>query len=576
MAEPIDLLEVAQREKAERALYPMRIKVCNSTACQSAGAGAVIAAVNDAIAQTSLGDEVPVIPTGCMGPCSMGPLVRVEPRAAQPTLYREVDADSAGRIVREHVRGGQPVSELAIDHTGPFFARQHRTVLANAGKIDPDRLEDYIAEGGYRALERALTTMTPAEVVDTVKASGLRGRGGAGYATGTKWSLLAAAPGPEKYVIANGDEGDPGAYMDRTVMEDDPHRVVEGLALAAYATGANQAYVYVRAEYPRAVQRLERAIRIARRHRLIGRRILGSSFDLNIELRIGAGAFVCGEETSLMASIEGRRGTPRLRPPYPTQQGLFGKPTMINNVETLANIPALVLNGAQWFRSVGTPTCPGTKVFALAGDLAVTGLIEVPMGITLREIVEEIGGGVAGGHQFKAAQTGGPSGGCIPAEHLDTPVDYESLRDLGSIMGSGGLIIMDQHTSMPEIARFFVQFCRDESCGKCVPCRAGTVQMHQLLDKICTGHATRADLTLLAQLCTVVRETSLCGLGQSAPNPVTSTLQYFRHEYEALLVEGPSTGMMPATTTGGLPVLAGSGASAAGSVAGAEAEASRA
>jgi bidirectional [NiFe] hydrogenase diaphorase subunit len=551
MAEPIDLMEIANREKAERARHPVRVKVCCSTACQSAGASATAAAITEAIAETAQGDEVPVITTGCLGPCSLGPLVQVEPRAAAPTLYQGVDAEAGRRIVHEHIRADRPVEELKVDDRAPFFTRQHRIVLANAGKIDPDRMEDYIAEGGYRALERALTAMTPAAVVDLVKASGLRGRGGAGYPVGTKWSLLAAAPSPTKYVIANGDEGDPGAYMDRTVMEDDPHRVVEGLALAAYATGANQAYIYVRAEYPRAVQRLERAIRSARRHKLLGRRILGRNFDLNVELRIGAGAFVCGEETSLMASIEGRRGTPRLRPPYPTQQGLFGQPTMINNVETLANIPALVLNGADWFRSVGTPNCPGTKVFALAGDLAVTGLIEVPMGITLREIVEDIGGGVANGRRFKAAQTGGPSGGCIPAAHLDTPVDYESLRDLGSIMGSGGLIVMDERARMPEIARFFVQFCRDESCGKCVPCRAGTVQMHQLLDKICSGRAGRADLTLLAQLCTVVRETSLCGLGQSAPNPVTSTLQYFRGEYEALLVDRP--GGPSASGTSGVP-----------------------
>lgn len=539
MPEPIDLMEIAQREKAERSRHPIRIKVCCSTACQSAGAATTLEAINGAVAQTAQGDEVPVVPTGCLGPCSMGPLVRVEPRAAETTLYQGVDAEAGRKIVHEHVRAGRPVDELVVDQRTPFFARQHRTVLANAGKIDPDRMEDYIAEGGYRALERALTTMTPAEVIDVVKASGLRGRGGAGYPAGTKWGLLAAAPGPDKFVIANGDEGDPGAYMDRTVMEDDPHRVLEGLAIAAYATGANRAYIYVRAEYPRAVQRLERAIRTARRHRLIGRRILGTDFELTVELRIGAGAFVCGEETSLMASIEGRRGTPRLRPPYPTQQGLFGLPTMINNVETLANVPALVLNGADWFRSVGTPNCPGTKVFALAGDLRITGLIEVPMGITLREIVEDIGGGVAGGRRFKAAQTGGPSGGCIPTAHLDTPVDYESLRDLGSIMGSGGMIIIDEQARMPEIARFFVQFCRDESCGKCVPCRTGTVQMHQLLDKICTGEGTRADLTLLARLCTVIRETSLCGLGQSAPNPVTSTLQYFREEYEDLLTNDP-------------------------------------
>jgi bidirectional [NiFe] hydrogenase diaphorase subunit len=549
MPEPIDLMEIAQREKAERARHPVQVKVCCSTACQSAGAATTLEAINDAVAQTAQGDEVPVVPTGCLGPCSMGPLVRVEPRAAESTLYQGVDAAAGRRIVHEHVRTGQPVAELTVDQRTPFFARQHRTVLANAGKIDPDRMEDYIAEGGYRALERALTTMTPTDVVDVVKASGLRGRGGAGYPTGTKWGLLAAAPGPDKYVIANGDEGDPGAYMDRTVMEDDPHRVLEGLAIAAYATGANKAYIYVRAEYPRAVQRLDRAIRTARRHRLIGRRVLGTDFELTVELRIGAGAFVCGEETSLMASIEGHRGTPRLRPPYPTQQGLFGLPTMINNVETLANVPALVLNGADWFHSVGTPNCPGTKVFALAGDLRITGLIEVPMGITLREIVEDIGGGVAGEHRFKAAQTGGPSGGCIPAAHLDTAVDYESLRDLGSIMGSGGMIVMDEQTRIPEIARFFVQFCRDESCGKCVPCRAGTVQLHQLLDKICAGQGTRADLTLLARLCTVVRETSLCGLGQSAPNPVTSTLQYFREEYEALLVEDPITALTGPRTT---------------------------
>jgi bidirectional [NiFe] hydrogenase diaphorase subunit len=540
MAEQIDLLEIAQKEKAERARHQVRVKVCCSTACQSAGAGDTLAAITEALADTAQGDEVPVVPTGCLGPCSMGPLVRVEPRGAPSTLYRAVDADGGRRIVHEHIRGSRPVTELRVDERHPFFARQHRIVLANAGKIDPDRLEDYIAEGGYRALETVLTTMAPAQVVDVVKASGLRGRGGAGYPTGTKWSLLASAPGPDKYVIANGDEGDPGAYMDRTVMEDDPHRVVEGLAIAAYATGASRGYIYVRAEYPRAVQRLDRAIRTARRHRLLGRHILGSEFDLSVELRIGAGAFVCGEETSLMASIEGRRGSPRLRPPYPTQQGLFGCPTMIDNVETLANIPTLISHGADRFRSVGTPTCPGTKVFALAGDLSITGLIEVPMGITLREIVEEIGGGVAHGRRFKAAQTGGPSGGCIPAAHLDTPVDYESLRDLGSIMGSGGMIIMDEHAKMPEIARFFVQFCRDESCGKCVPCRAGTVQLHQLLDKVCTGHGTRADLALMAQLCTVIRETSLCGLGQSAPNPVTSTLQYFRDEYEALLVDPTS------------------------------------
>jgi bidirectional [NiFe] hydrogenase diaphorase subunit len=377
--------------------------------------------------------------------------------------------------------------------------------------------------------------MEPADVVNLIKASGLRGRGGAGYPVGNKWSLLAGSEATEKYVVANGDEGDPGAFMDRTVMEDDPHRVIEGLAIAAYATGAERGYVYVRAEYPRAVERLDQALRAGRRHGLLGRGVLGSAFNLSIEVRIGAGAFVCGEETALIASIEGRRGMPRLRPPYPTERGLFGRPSMINNVETLANLPAILLNGAQWFRSMGTESSPGTKVFAVAGDLVNTGLIEVPMGISLREIVEDIGGGVPGGKAFKAAQTGGPSGGCIPARNLSTSVDYESLQELGSIMGSGGLIVMDETASMPEVARYFMQFCMEESCGKCVPCRAGTVQLHILLDRICRGQGRRRDLALLAELCTVVRETSLCGLGRSAPNPVASTLQYFREEYEALL-----------------------------------------
>jgi bidirectional [NiFe] hydrogenase diaphorase subunit len=545
MPGPIDLVEIAKREKEWRSGFVWRFKVCSSTACLSAGAGAVLDTLTSALEPEGHSNICQVVPTGCMGPCSLGPLVRVEPRGEPATLYGHVSAADTRRIADAHIAADAPIAELAIDASMPFFARQHRVVLANAGRIDPDRIEDYIAEGGYLALEKALTTMAPAEVVEVVKASGLRGRGGAGYPTGTKWALLAAAPtqdatGEGKYVIANGDEGDPGAYMDRTVMEDDPHRVLEGLALAAYATGADRAYIYVRAEYPRAVQRLDRAIRAARRHRLIGRNLYNSGFDLSIEVRIGAGAFVCGEETALMASIEGRRGTPRLRPPYPTERGLFGRPSMINNVETLANVPAIVRFGPQAFRSVGTASSPGTKVFALAGDLTYTGLIEVPMGIRLREIVEDIGGGVPGGtsegaHTFKAAQTGGPSGGCIPAQHLDTPVDYESLRDLGSIMGSGGLIVMDETSRMPEVARYFIGFCRDESCGKCVPCRAGTVQLSVLLERICSGQGRPADLTLLADLCAVVRDTSLCGLGQSAPNPVLSTLHHFRDEYEALV-----------------------------------------
>ena len=537
MANPIDLHEVAHRERERRSVYPWRIKVCSSTACVSAGATAAREAITAAVDDAGATADCQVVPTGCLGLCSHGPLVRLEPRGADATLYGDVGPEDGTAIVTEHVLGGQPVTEKALDESMPFFARQCRVVLANAGKIDPDRIEDYVAEGGYRALEKAVTTMTPADVLAEVKASGLRGRGGAGYPVGSKWSLLAESDAPEKYVIANGDEGDPGAFMDRTVMEDDPHRVLEGMAIAAYATGARRGYIYVRAEYPKAVERLENALRAARRHRLVGRNVLGTDFDLSIEVRIGAGAFVCGEETALIASVEGLRGIPRLRPPYPTERGVFGCPSMINNVETLANIPAILARGADWYRSMGTVSSPGTKVFAIAGDVVNTGLIEVAMGISLREIIEEMGGGTPGGKAFKAAQTGGPSGGCIPASHLDTPVDYESLQELGSIMGSGGLIVMDESASMPEIARYFMQFCMDESCGKCVPCRAGTVQLHGLLDRICRGEGRPRDLKLLAELCTVVRETSLCGLGRSAPNPVASTLQYFRSEYEALLEE---------------------------------------
>jgi bidirectional [NiFe] hydrogenase diaphorase subunit len=537
MATPIDLHEVAKLELEVRSRYPWRIKACGSTACQSAGAGAVFDAMEREIATSGRSQNVQLLPTGCMGLCSGGPLVRVLERGGDETMYQGVDAEIGADIVRTHTGQNTPIQSHVLDHRLPFFSEQHRVVLAHAGIIDPDRLESAVAHGAYLALEKAITTMTPDQVVEEIRASGLRGRGGAGYPTGTKWSLLAAADSEMKYVIANGDEGDPGAFMDRTVMEDDPHRVIEGLAIAAYATGASRGYIYVRAEYPKAVERLDRAIRSARRNRLLGRKILESDFSFEIEVRIGAGAFVCGEETALMASIEGKRGMPKLRPPYPTERGLFGKPSMINNVETLANIPAIIDQGSEWFRSIGTESSPGTKVFALAGKLENTGLIEVPMGISLRTVVQDMGGGVPDDGTFKAAQTGGPSGGCIPQQFLDTPVDYASLSELGSIMGSGGLIVMDDTVSMPEVARFFMEFCMDESCGKCVPCRAGTVQIHGLLDKICNGRATAGDLALLEELCTVVRETSLCGLGQSAPNPVVSTLHYFRSEYEELLID---------------------------------------
>ncbi len=537
MAAPIDLHEVAEREREERFRTRWRVKACSSTACLSAGAGATIAALEEAAETDEMALEVQVIPTGCKGLCSAGPLVRVLRRGGDETLYQKVTPEAGIEILRSHVEDEETVSKYELDQNLPFFTSQERVVLANGGVINPDRIESYVAHGGYSALEKALTTMKPKQVIDEMRKSGIRGRGGAGYPVASKWSLLAAAGGDTKYVVANGDEGDPGAYMDRTIMEDDPHRVIEGIAIAAYATGASDAYIYVRAEYPRAIERLDRAIRVARRNRLLGRKILDTKFSLNVEVRIGAGAFVCGEETALMASIEGRRGTPRLRPPYPTESGLWGNPTMINNVETLANVAPIINNGGDWFATIGTPKSTGTKVFALAGDIANTGLIEVPMGTPLRDIVERIGGGVPDGKDFKAAQTGGPSGGCIPSKFLDTPVDYESLRELGSIMGSGGLIIMNEDVKMPDVAKFFMEFSMDESCGKCTPCRTGTVQMHNILQRITDGNGTKQDLRDLEHLCTVVRDTSLCGLGQAAPNPVLSTLQYFRDEYVALIAK---------------------------------------
>jgi bidirectional [NiFe] hydrogenase diaphorase subunit len=419
----------------------------------------------------------------------------------------------------------------------PFFTRQVKVVLNEVGLIDPENLKDYLAHGGYAALAHVLQNMTPEQICDEIEKSGLRGRGGAGFPTGVKWHYVRREDSEQKFVVVNGDEGDPGAYMDRTVMEDDPHRVLEGMMIAAYAVGAQYGYFYVRGEYPIAVDRLRRAIRDARRRKILGKSVMGTDFKFDADVRIGAGAFVCGEETALIHSIEGKRGTPRMRPPYPSTQGLWGFPTVINNVETMASIPSIINNGADWYSQIGTETSKGTKVFALAGQLKNTGLIEVPMGITLREIVFDIGDGVPEGRVFKAAQTGGPSGGCISDEFLDTPVDYESLNKLGSIMGSGGLVIIDNTTSMPEFARFFMDFCVDESCGKCVPCRVGTVQIRTLLDKIIAGEGTSDDMVKMEKLCTLVKRTSLCGLGQSAPNPVLSTLKYFTHEYDELIAK---------------------------------------
>jgi bidirectional [NiFe] hydrogenase diaphorase subunit len=464
-------------------------------------------------------------------------LVRVESPHGQ-SLYATLAPEAVDGVVGRHVEG-RPGADAATPElpTLEFFTKQRKVVLANAGRIDSERLTDYVAAGGYQALQRALAEMTPQQVLQEISLSGLRGRGGGGYPTGLKWTTVAKGTGTSKTVVCNADEGDPGAFMDRSVLEGDPHRVLEGIAIAAYAVGAERAFIYVRGEYPLAIARLKTAIRQAERQHLLGNRVIESAFNLRIDLRIGAGAFVCGEETALIASIEGLRGTPHPRPPYPAELGLWGQPTLINNVETFANVPDIVRNGGAWYAGIGTPRSTGTKVFALAGRVARTGLIEVPMGISLREIIFDIGGGIPDGRRFKAAQTGGPSGGCIPAAHLDLPVDYDSLIAVGSIMGSGGLIVMDDSSCMVDVARFFMEFCRDESCGKCIPCRAGTVRMHDILSDVTRGRATFADLQQLEQLSGLLRATSLCGLGQTAPNPVVSTLQHFRDEYHAHIAD---------------------------------------
>jgi bidirectional [NiFe] hydrogenase diaphorase subunit len=481
--------------------------------------------------------------TGCMGLCAAGPLVAVDPGQTTEVLYKEVKVEDVPDIINS--LEAKPVERLRLNTGIPFFTRQKKIVLENSGLIDPERIEEYIAVGGYSGLLTAITEMSPSDVIDEIVASGLRGRGGGGYPTGLKWTTVAKAEGETKYVICNADEGDPGAFMDRSVLESDPHRVLEGMAIAGYAIGASQGYIYVRGEYPLAVARLKTAIRQARRANMLGSGIGGTLFNFHIEIRLGAGAFVCGEETALIASIEGRRGQPRPRPPYPAEYGLWGMPTLINNVETLSSIAPIIRNGGDWYAGIGTPTSKGTKVFALAGSINNTGLIEVPMGTSLREIIYEIGGGVSGGGRCKAIQTGGPSGGCIPEKYLDTPVDYESLAALGSIMGSGGMIVMDESASMVDVARYFMEFCMTESCGRCVPCRVGTVHMYNLLDKFHNKQATLRDLGLLEKLCEMVRATSLCGLGQTAPNPVLSTMRYFHDEYMECITEQPEDGLSP-------------------------------
>jgi bidirectional [NiFe] hydrogenase diaphorase subunit len=480
-------------------------------------------ALSTAIAAS--GKKVLLRKTGCMGPCSSGPLVRVDP---QQTLYHHVDAGHAEAIVSS--LGGEPVPDLQCD-LNEHFDLQMRIVLENAGHIDPEKIDDYIARDGYQALLTVLTEMMPNGVIHRIAESGLRGRGGGGYPTGLKWSMVAKASGDLKYVVCNGDEGDPGAFMDRSVMEGDPHRVIEGMAIAAYAVGASKGFIYVRAEYPTAVSRLTTALREARRRGLLGNNIGNTPFSFDVEIRLGAGAFVCGEETALIASIEGRRGNPKPRPPYPAVSGLWGKPTLINNVETFANIAPIFRKESKWFAHMGSERSKGTKVFALTGKITHTGLVEVPLGIKLYQIIENIGGGVPEGHTFKAVQTGGPSGGCIPANMLGLGVSYDALMAAGSIMGSGGMIVMDDTSCMVNVARFFIEFCMTESCGKCIPCRAGTAQMYTLLTRICNGSGTMEDLELLEGLCSTVKEASLCGLGQTAPNPVLSTLKYFRNEY---------------------------------------------
>jgi len=516
------------------------ILICSGEFCASSGGKLLSREFEIKLDEYELRKEARVIRTGCLGMCALGPIVIIYPEGV---VYSEVRSEDVGEIVSEHIIKGNIVKRLLYSNTmagadiksladTAFFKKQHRIALRNCGVIDPENIEEYIAYDGYTALGRALTEQTPRQIVEVIKASGLRGRGGAGFPTGRKWEFAANTPGGKKYICCNADEGDPGAFMDRAILEGDPHTVIEAMTIAGYAVGSDQGYIYVRSEYPIAVTRLQKAIDQAREYGFLGMNIFSADFSFDIELRPGSGAFVCGEETALIASIEGERGEPRPRPPFPAVRGLFDKPTILNNVETLANITWILNNGAEEFAKIGTETSKGTKVFALGGKIQNTGLVEIPMGMTLREIVEDIGGGVPEGKAFKAAQTGGPSGGCIPASLIDTGIDYESLTSIGSMMGSGGLIIMDEDNCMVDVAKYFLEFSVDESCGKCTPCRIGTKRLHQLLEKITSGDGERLDLEILEELCMLLKDNSLCALGQTAPNPVLSTLRYFRDEYE--------------------------------------------
>lgn len=522
-------------------MYRSHVLVCGGTGCTSSNSELIIEKLKEQIKEKGLEKEVNVVRTGCFGLCALGPIMIVYPEGC---FYSMVKVEDIPEIVEEHLLKGRIVTRLlyqetvaedtikSLNHT-PFYEKQRRIALRNCGVINPEQIDEYIARDGYAALGKVLTEMTPQQVIDVILASGLRGRGGAGFPTGRKWALAAANQADQKYVCCNADEGDPGAFMDRSVLEGDPHAVLEAMAIAGYAIGASQGYIYVRAEYPIAVKRLQIALDQAHEYGLLGDNIFDTGFHFDIKLRLGAGAFVCGEETALMASIEGKRGEPHPRPPYPAVKGLYGKPTILNNVETYANVAQIILNGAEWFSAMGTEKSKGTKVFALGGKINHTGLVEVPMGTTLREIVEEIGGGIPGGKKFKAAQTGGPSGGCIPASHLDIKIDYDNLLEIGSMMGSGGLIVMDETTCMVDIAKFFLEFTVDESCGKCTPCRIGTKRLLEILDKITRGNGTMEDIDKMEELCYYIKENALCGLGQTAPNPVLSTLRFFRDEYVA-------------------------------------------
>ncbi len=528
-------------------MYRSHVLVCGGTGCTSSGSAKIIETLQAEIDKNGLHDEVQVVKTGCFGLCALGPIMIVYPEGSFYSMVKEEDIPE---IVSEHLLKGRIVSRLLYQETvteegikalndTSFYKKQLRIALRNCGVINPENIDEYIGTDGYAALGKALTEMTPEQVIQEILDSGLRGRGGGGFPTGMKWKLARniVPDADQKYVCCNADEGDPGAFMDRSVLEGDPHVVLEAMAIAGYAIGANQGYIYVRAEYPIAIERLEIAIKQAREYGLLGKNIFNSGFDFDIDLRLGAGAFVCGEETALMTSIEGNRGEPRPRPPFPAEKGLYGKPTILNNVETYANIPRIILNGAKWFNEMGTEKSKGTKVFALGGKINNTGLVEVPMGTTLREVVEEIGGGIPNGKKFKAAQTGGPSGGCIPADHFDVAIDYDNLIAIGSMMGSGGLIVMDEDNCMVDIAKFFLEFTVDESCGKCTPCRVGTKRLYEMLDKITKGQGTLEDIDKMEELCYYIKANSLCGLGQTAPNPVLSTLKFFRDEYIAHVVD---------------------------------------